>query len=440
MMNWLVGLSSPRVTEEDLLNETLREMRVEELQKLAFDVDPTSRPTHVDELRDKIFHAEKQGRELAHEHGTLDKIAFLPALAAGAGRLLAGSGAKSLAGGVVKDMAISGAANKVMGALKPAAPAASAAGEVAGGFKYAGIAGNVASAVAKPGLGQQVAGFFHRNPGAAMTFGGAALGAAMAPRDPQTGQKQYLRGALVGGGVAAGANAVSGGRIADNMKRMVTRQNNPVFGQGVRRYATEAAYATRPKVVPTGAAAPTAAAPAASEYMGGPTMGNIKVAEQAFMSMSPAQQILFVAGGGTIEKTALLGVDDVAGGMLGYMQGKHQAERGEKHNFGGLQLASLLLPGGAGYQVGRALGHSKEKKANQQTLTYDPATKTFTRQHLTPSAGSNDLAQMGARPIPAGHTEPVRSTLARAARPAGVPPPIPAAARRVSQFAGALAR
>lgn len=62
----------------------------------------------------------------------------------------------------------------------------------------------------------------------------------------------------------------------------------------------------------------------------------------------------------TLEKTALL--DQVLGGMIGHKYGKEQKGRGEEHTFGAPQIAaSLLLPGGLGYQVGRHMAHHDER-------------------------------------------------------------------------------
>jgi len=256
---WLHVLSSSPKTAEEKLIDSLADLPEEEMQKLAWEENPSSRPTQLQMLKEKLATAERQGRELAHENNQLQKIAFVPALLSTAGKALTGGGAKSLLGGVAKDMAIGTAGSKLMGALKPAAPAAASAGEVAGGFKYASLP--------IPGVGRQIVGFLHRNPGAALTAGGAALGAAMAPRDPQTGQKHYMQGAMLGGIGAAGANALTSGRMADNMKRMITRQNNPLLGQGVRRYMTESALATRPGGGGAAAAMGRQAAPAPTSSM-----------------------------------------------------------------------------------------------------------------------------------------------------------------------------
>jgi hypothetical protein len=417
MNDWLVGFSSHPPTDEELLRDSVDALRGSELGwEIECALDPSLRTTHVEKMAAKIETAARQGRELAHENAELDKIAFIPALIAGAARLapLAGraagalGGAKGIIGGVAKDMAISGAANKVMGALKPAAPAAATAGEIAGGFKYA-FAG---------GLLQRAAGYTVRHPGTALTAAGAIGGAMMAPRDPQTGQKQYLRGAVVGGMGAAGVNALSNGAVANKLRSSVMSRESPLLGQGTRKYLMDSAAVGSGKVPnaagkgylkgPTSApAAATAASPspATSEavsqmpraqppewqaahqgvqemqersqlqqqmpraaaaqpppvpaavrlggsspmggYKGGPTFGMPKAAQARFVDLSPAEQILFVA---------------------------------------------------------------MEKKSNQQTLTYDPATKTFTRQHLTPSSGGEAVRGTGAASIPAGHTEAVHSS------------------------------
>lgn len=392
MNDWLIGFSEHRKTDDEIFQEYVDGLSPSELQKLAHDVDPTSLPTQVELMGLKIADAVRHGQELAHEQDDLlEKVAFLPALAAGAARLAGGGALKSIAGGVAKDMAISAAGNKIMGALKPAAPAASAAGEVAGGFKYAGVLNSLGSNAG--GLLQRAAAYTVKNPGTALTAAGAVGGALMAPRDPQTGQKQYLRGAVMGGGAAAGINALSNGAIANKMRSSVMNRNNPILGDRVRQYAMDASAAAKGKTrsgvtvngaaqygkAPAPAAAPQAAAQAApaaaaapaaeaAPYMGGPTMrgpvsgsahtsgpmmGAVKVASMA--SMSPAQQILYVA-----------------------------------------HLDAL------------------EKRANRQTLTYDPATKTFTRHHMNMDFGSKDLVEMGAKPIPAGATEPVKNSMTHA--------------------------
>ncbi len=70
-----------------------------------------------------------------------------------------------------------------------------------------------------------------------------------------------------------------------------------------------------------------------------------------------------------IYKSAAAGVDDLLGGVVGHRSGKAQKESGEKYVFGPLQAASLILPGGIGYQAGRYVAHHTEpvkKKATKK--------------------------------------------------------------------------
>ncbi len=55
---------------------------------------------------------------------------------------------------------------------------------------------------------------------------------------------------------------------------------------------------------------------------------------------------------------AAAGASQAVGATLGYSAGKRQKDRGERHSFGAGRLLSMALPGGAGYQAGRAIGHS----------------------------------------------------------------------------------
>lgn len=92
-------------------------------------------------------------------------------------------------------------------------------------------------------LGQKVVGGLVRHPGIAMPLAGAVGGAMMAGRDPQTGQKNYLRGALTGAALGVGAN-VSG--ATNYMRHAVLNPKNPILGQGVANYARQATKATGP--------------------------------------------------------------------------------------------------------------------------------------------------------------------------------------------------
>jgi len=77
-----------------------------------------------------------------------------------------------------------------------------------------------------------------------------------------------------------------------------------------------------------------------------------------------------------IEKNAFM--DQALGLAVGHHYGKEQKKRGENYSFGVPQgAAALFLPGGAGYQIGRYIGHNdksvkkgKKKKASAQ-LVYE---------------------------------------------------------------------
>lgn len=82
--------------------------------------------------------------------------------------------------------------------------------------------------------------------------------------------------------------------------------------------------------------------------------------------MEEAQEQVKEAYARALNKEAF--IDQGIGYFVGKSKGRAQKERGEKHTFGGKQIASLLLPGGIGYQAGRAMAHDesgdqKEKKA-----------------------------------------------------------------------------
>jgi hypothetical protein len=66
-----------------------------------------------------------------------------------------------------------------------------------------------------------------------------------------------------------------------------------------------------------------------------------------------------------MEKSAF--ADHLVGGVIGHKYGTEQKARGEKYSFGGPQAASLLLPGGAGYQVGRFMAHHNESSKSSHS-------------------------------------------------------------------------
>lgn len=330
MKDWLTKLSEVSKPDEAVLQEAIERFTIPELNELMWEFDPSLRPTQMDEMEVKIANAQRMGRELAQDS---EKNAGLLGAAIGGIKGFATGGVGGAIGGAakegIKDAVVGGVSKAVSGAVR--SPGVGGMGSP-GGFSYGKTAGVLG------GLAQRAAGYAVRNPGTAATVAGAAGGALMAPRDPQTGEKQVLRGAMMGGGLAAGANALSHGAIGNKMRSAVMNRQSPVLGQGARSYMMDAARATKGSY----GKAPASPLPTATaSYQGGPTTGQVKMA-------SPA----------------------------------------------GLILRAAL-----------------EKKANQQTLTYDPSTKTFVRQHVTPSEGGEAVRATGAAPIQAGHTEPVRSTM-----------------------------
>lgn len=94
-----------------------------------------------------------------------------------------------------------------------------------------------------PGLktvGQKLVGGAVRNPTAALAAGGALGGAIMAPRDPQTGEKQRLKGALTGASIGTAAGIVGGNKL----RHAILNRKNPILGEGVANYARQATKAT----------------------------------------------------------------------------------------------------------------------------------------------------------------------------------------------------
>lgn len=340
-----------------------------EKEKVAFvsGATPVELKTHAATLR-----------TLAEE---TEKTAMLPLLGGMAARMVGGQaakqGIKSIAGDVAKNMVVDKATN-ALSRPRPTAPAQSP-----GGFKYASFVssiGNQAKNFASglggkaPGtLGQKLVGGMVRNPGAALMGAGMIGGAVTAPRDPVTGEKQYIRGAITGGALGGGAYALGAG---NKLRHAVVSPKGPqVFGERAGAYAREATKATGPTaarvaakpVTPPTSAPPTTPVPPTPEppYTGGPVRGTPKL-------------------------------------------------------------------------------------ANRQTLTYNPATKSFTRTHLTASP-AGDLSAIGAADIPAGHSAPVSRQYTEAPprplatpRASATPPPIPAAAMRpkspISMGAGAAVK
>ncbi len=372
MKDWLNKLAEQTKSDDEVLHEQIQNLSPEILQELAYEFDPSSRPSQLDAMAEKIAQAEAMGRELAHEKGgELIKEAGILSMGLGALKGFATGGPGGALLGAAKagvtDAVSSGikstVSRGVSSAMRPSSTAAS------GGFNYGKVAFDL------KGLGRMAAGAAYRHPGAALTLAGAGVGAMMAPRDPQTGQKQYLRGAMMGGGLAAGAHALSDGRLGNAAKKMVTRQNNPVLGQGARRYMIESAAQTRPGAGGPAAmqglksglsAAPHSSGPEMSsmspqwasahrgvqemqgdaqgaanmfagwqpsDYRGGPTMGNVSVKKASVSSAglilraALMQKMAAMGGAGAMFSTKLSPAKASGAVMGGGMKGLQSAAK-----------------------------------------------------------------------------------------------------------------
>lgn len=363
----------------------------------AFDVvvgkEKTAFPIRGATSAELKTHAAKL-RTLAEE---TEKTAMLPLLGGMAARMVGGQvakqGIKSIAGDVAKNMVV----DKATSALSRPRPIASAQAP-AGGFKYAFLlssignqAKNFASGLGgkAPGtLGQKLVGGMVRNPGAALVGAGMIGGAVTAPRDPVTGEKQYIRGAITGGALGGGAYALGAG---NKLRHAVVSPKGPqIFGERAGTYAREATKAT----------GPTAARAAAKQVPVTPPPGpTTSSAASAPPTAPPA--------------------------------------------------AAPVPPKPEPPYAGGPI-RGTPKLANRQTLTYDPVSKSFTRTHLTASP-AGDLSAIGVADIPAGHSAPVGRQYTEAPprplatpRASATPPPIPAAAMRpkspISVGAGAAVK
>jgi hypothetical protein len=270
--DWLIGFAQKKPTEEEKLASKVEQLNSMELTALINDLDPSTIPSQMDEMSEKIASAERMGRELARERGDeLEKTALLPLLEALPA--LASAAGKSL---------VSGAAKGVVSSGMNAAKSSLGTSGSAGGFKYAGVMDSATKALGgafKPGgFGHKATSFLAAHPGAGLTLAGAGVGAMMAPRDPETGQKQYLRGALTGGGLAAGANALTQGRLADKALGAVTRSENPLLGKRVAEHMRGVSSGGTPAFAH--AASPTAAA--------GATPHSMPAAERSSVHVDPS--------------------------------------------------------------------------------------------------------------------------------------------------------
>jgi hypothetical protein len=505
-MDFLSKLSMESLTDEELLESSLSGLTPEDLLDIAYAEGIKERPGLLEDIQEKFATAHRMGQELAREHGSeLEKEAILGAIA-GAGRALAGASKATGGLGAVKsigkDLAVGAATNTIANSVGKARQGfQGVAPAVSGGFKYAGVL---------PSLGQKLVGAAVRHPGAAMAAGGAALGAMAAPVDPQTGQKQYLRGAAMGAGLgyagskipmlrrSSGPGSVmgmtaAGGDVGSALRKAVVGKQQ-LLGGGAANYARNAVKATAPAAggaakamasAETGAAlkdlhtpAPThdprqygipnqSQARAIPSNSAAPDTGKVSIPE----SMR-GQQPQMPGGGfsGALEQqgkspagspsyqgrwNAALGAENPAPAtmaspaatpnsnmpttmtpaaearkqLIGQRMGKiptRQEQTSYTRNKNGYLLVDdnappvgmMSAPVGVPHRPVGAIAatgvlkmasvrNALMKLAAMQTLNYNPAAKSFTRQHLTATPAIPEAGMPG---IQAGHIEPVKST------------------------------
>lgn len=361
-----------------------------------------------------------------------EKRALLPLIAGAAARMIGGQvakqGIKSVVGGMAKDVGknlivnkatdvASGALNRARQPAQQMTPQVAQAAPAIGGFKYADGSGAIGKFIGGLGgkgpgtFGQKLVGGMVRNPGAALVGAGMVGGALMAPRDPVTGEKQYLRGAATGAALGGGAYALGAGNA---LRSATMRNKNPLLGAGVRDYARSSVQATGNQAqrafrasqgaaqqaagaAPVAAAASHVPAPAASPQQA-PSSVQVdpRLAQEHSKILARRAQIRNqgAGGGGSISSRGMLGGTN-----------------------------ELTVPGGHGIsgEMTAKFAALAKKYANRQTLSYNPATKSFTRTHLTPDT---TMGTDAGNVIPAGHTEAVGGHVAEPPRgpaPAGLP-------------------
>ena len=442
-MNWLTEFSrdTNEVSEEQMLRDAIDSLSPDQQVTLGYEMGILDRPSHIEEMNVKVASAVQKGIELAREHGEeLEKQALLAALGLG----------------IAKDLAVKG----ITGAAK--AGYNSVNNLASSGFKYAfAIPPSVGA------LGRKAVGLIGHNPGIAVGAAGALAGAAMAPRDQQTGKKQYLKGALVGGGVGLGANALSGGAIGNSLEKAVTG-DRAILGQKAKGFVN-AAKAEHPHFAPGGGG-------------GNAAMLNLKqdlatpLEQPVFKTPEPVaapveHTPLSMTGDSTplaphlaAPPSANLQVQNIEapasvlaamqsasqrGSYLDGIRAQREAEQQARvaKNMAASQQAAGNYNRGAGMSESErawnsfapktVLSHvikqaALQKMANMQRLVYDPASKTFTRNHVTPSLASNSqveggtLADIGLPDIRAGQSLPVSGMTPelvnpRPVRPSGIP-------------------
>jgi hypothetical protein len=158
--NWLVQMANEQQTDASRLEEALKELPFEEIEKLAYDAQAIESARHFRALQEKVAEADQLGRELAHKHG--------PQLIA-----------------------------QVVGQEKIA---------IAGALGTLGSMGQKALGMGMKGL--------VKSPSATLGAAGAGLGAAGGALTAKPGERMQgaLGGAAIGGGLGAAAGGLGAGK------------------------------------------------------------------------------------------------------------------------------------------------------------------------------------------------------------------------------------
>lgn len=277
MMNWLAKLATQEPSGEERLHQAMSDLPQEDLRELAIDAGATSPAENLDHFNAEVALADRMGQELAHAHGDeLEKQALWGgALAKGLGAVKSmfggGGGLKSLVGGIAKNTIVDRATSAVRNAIKPAQPAVQQAGQQISKFaaQLEQIRDQTDALFSKQAnLGSSLAGWALKNPRTAMTAAGAVGGALTARRDPMTGQKDYLGGAVRGGAVGLAAGHLGGKTLQEG----ITQKG--WLGEKAKNFASAAHAGYKPGAVSSalkGLGGGTQGSPPASPAPAAPT-------------------------------------------------------------------------------------------------------------------------------------------------------------------------
>ncbi len=245
-----------------------------------------------------------------------------------------------------------------------------------------GVLGGQVQSRANPSVGGLSAG----------ALGGGALAGYLASRGPRGESRPdvHLR-------IDKGDNRPERSKLASEMRQMMAAKRRANLDAGAKR---QARIDTTKNASNLAHAAELAglgilAAPSVAEMRGRKVSDKTKHrAELAGLGVLAAPSAIHLGGRAVskikgigraiMNKRAFVGADDLLGGAIGYGMGREQKARGERHSFGVPQAAGMIfIPGGIGYQIGRAVGHgskepvTKKKKKHKKTAEHingDPDT------------------------------------------------------------------